>query len=170
MRILGIDPGVSGAIALFETIGEKLLFVHDLPVKKPFGGVGKTELDLSAISALIPKGDGLPAFAVIEGVHSMPGQGVASMFRFGQALGQVEGIVGAHFIPYFKIAPSVWKGQLALSSEKSDSVFLAKKLFPLSFKEPGGKRAHNRAEAALLALYGALYCQDTYLAAGLNAE
>lgn len=143
--ILGIDPGLSGAIAFYWPSEPNLVTAEDVPV------VG-SEIDAATLAQRI--GQMCPTMAVIETVGAMPRQGVSSMFRFGMAAGVVRGIVSALGVPTHLVAPTVWKRHFRLSKDKEEARALALRLWPQAecFSR---KKHHGRAEAALLARYGA---------------
>lgn len=144
--ILGIDPGQSGAVSFYFPSEPHLIAVEDMPLA---GG----EVEAANLANLI--GDMRPAFAVIERVHSMPKQGVASSFKFGCSYGQARGVVAALRIPLHLVTPNVWKKHFRLSSDKEQSRSLALRLWPEQAAMFARKKHSDRAEAALLARYGA---------------
>jgi crossover junction endodeoxyribonuclease RuvC len=85
----------------------------------------------------------------------MPGQGVVSMFNFGRAYGDVRGVIGALNIPVHFATPPKWKKHFRLSSNKEEARALALRLFPACADHFTFKRHHGRAEAALIAKFGA---------------
>lgn len=151
MIIAAFDPGLSGACAeicfVTPTRRIKQAQVWDLPTM----GAGKqTVLNGADISALMQKVE----HAVVEHVHAMPGQGVAGMFRFGTAFGQILGILQALKIPYDLVSPAKWKRDMGLSGGvgKGEAARLrAIQLFPSLSGEFKLKKDHNKAEALLLA-------------------
>lgn len=142
--ILGIDPGLSGAVAFYFPSRPTLIASDDVPV-------AGDEVDAATLAQRIRQI--APTVAVIENVHAMPKQGVVSMFRFGRAFGAVLGVVAALGIPAHLVAPGRWKRHFRLASDKEDSRALALRLWPTS-EQFSRKRDHGRAEAALLARYG----------------
>lgn len=149
--ILGIDPGVSGAYAALNPTDNTLQWVLDLPT---FQQKGKPRLDVSELSSRISIYSHDIAFAVVEDVHAMPGQGVVSMFTFGEAKGAAIGVISAHNIPIYFINPSVWKLSMGLSSIKEHSIKRFQKLFPDDVLTGNAKSKSNKAEAALIAYFG----------------
>lgn len=165
---VAIDPGISGAIAVVQR--KEVLEVHDLPVHsitkttKTKSGKFKqsSELDIEGFFLLF-KGilrAWRPALVVIEKVHSMPGQGVASMFSFGRNFGQLEGVIrttGGTPIRY--ITPQEWKKHHKLIKKGKDaSIILCKLLYPVlrdSFRTPNGTKdtKDGRADAILMGEY-----------------
>ena len=143
--IMGLDPGVSGAVAFYYPEKPLLIAAYDVPL------VDK-RINPSALSDLI-KMHG-PDLAVIEIVHAMPRQGVSSSFNFGVSYGMALGVVGAMKIPVVSVSPTKWKKYFGLSSDKEESRALAISKWPASdhFRR---KKDDGRAEASLLAVYGA---------------
>jgi len=142
---MGLDPGVSGAVAFYFPDQRAGISAYDVPV------VGK-EINASALHDLIHQY--APDLAVIEIVHSMPKQGVASSFNFGMSYGIAKGVVGSLHIPTINVAPTKWKRHFGLTADKEQARALAISTWPFSehFRR---KKDNGRAEAALLALYGA---------------
>jgi crossover junction endodeoxyribonuclease RuvC len=144
--ILGIDPGVTGAVAFYFPEAPSRIAVDDVPVA---GG----EISAPHLASLIRLYS--PSMAVIEKVNAFPGQGVSSVFNFGRSYGDVRGVVGALNIPLHFVSPQKWKKHFNLSSDKDMSRMLAIRMFPSVAEHFKLKRHHGRAEAALIALYGA---------------
>ena len=143
---LGLDPGISGAIAFYRPDDPSQVVVADLPV---VAGV----IDGRNLAAMIRSL--APDSAVIENVHSMPKQGVASTFKFGRAFGTAIGILECLGLPIAYVSPTTWKRHYRLDSDAEKSRRAALNLFPASAGQFARKKDHNRAEAALLALYAA---------------
>ena len=144
--ILGIDPGISGAIAFYFPDHPERVAVEDMPVAA--GDVDAVTL-ANRIRAMAPD------VVFLERVGAMPGQGVSSMFKFGRAYGTAIGVIGAAAIPLYLVTPATWKKAFRLSPDKEMSRALALRMFPSvadSFKR---KKDDGRAEAALIARYGA---------------
>jgi hypothetical protein len=96
-----------------------------------------------------------PAVAIVERVSAMPGQSVSSTFKFGQSYGAALGILAALQIRTHLVAPAVWKKYFRLDSDKEKSRAAALRMFPATAHYFSRKKDHGRAEAALLAVYGA---------------
>lgn len=143
--VLGIDPGASGAISFYYPEAPELITVEDMPVVD-----GATDINTLAqrVSMMTPD------VAFVEHVGSMPGQGVASTFKFGASFGAALGIVAALKIPLHLVRPQKWKKHFGLSSDKERSRALALRLWPSSGSF-ARRRDEGRAEAALIARYGA---------------
>lgn len=144
--VMGIDPGISGAIAFYFTEAPGRVAVDDVPVA---GG----EINASELAHLIRVHR--PTFAVIERVSAMPGQGVASSFNFGRSYGDVRGVIGAMSVPLHFVTPQKWKKHFGLSADKEQCRLRAIRMFPSVADSFRLKKHDGRAEAALIALYGA---------------
>lgn len=144
--IAGIDPGKSGAYAFYFPDYPDRVLAEDMPV----AGDRVDAVSLAnAIKALAPD------FVIVESVHSMPRQGVASSFSFGASFGTVLGVLGALEIPYRLVSPTVWKKHFSLNSDKEKSRAEALRLWPARHDLFKRRRDEGRSEAALLAKYGA---------------
>lgn len=143
--ILGIDPGASGAIAFYFPSRPELVSAEDVPLA---GG----EIDAATLARRINQLR--PTMAIIEQVGAMPKQGVSSTFKFGTAYGTVRGVVQALGVPMHLVTPGRWKKHFRLDADKEKARALAIRLWPASchFER---KKDHGRAEAALLARFGA---------------
>ena len=142
MTVIGVDPGMTGAIAYVDH--GKLLTVADMPA---VGGDISTAL-LTQMVRMHPV-----EWGVVEDVHSMPKQGVASTFKFGMAWGMARAAVGGLLVPVEEPTPQMWKKSFRLNADKERSRLLALKLFPDKAELFERKMDHGRAEAALLALW-----------------
>ena len=153
MIYIGIDPGFSGAIAFYAP-KENIVSVYDMPVYQ--NAKGKTEINLYELHEILEPETDEPHMAIIEQVAAMRGQGVTSMFRFGQSYGATQMAVAAHKIPMQFVTPAKWKSYLGLSRDKGVSRSLASQRFPKQADLFKRVKDDGRAEAALLALYGKL--------------
>lgn len=153
--IIGIDPGYTGAISFLWGVDNNLA-IHDMPICQYNG---RKVVDGSKLAALLQRmvPEILGATGVIEDVHAMPEQGVTSTFRFGYGAGVVRGVLDALGIPVLMVKPGVWKMALNLSSDKKQSLALAKTVFPLYEHYFRRQKDDGRAEAALIA-YHAKQC------------
>jgi crossover junction endodeoxyribonuclease RuvC len=150
---IGIDPGFSGAIAFYAP-KENIVSIYDMPVYQ--NAKGKTEINLYELHDILAPETEEPHMAIIEQVAAMRGQGVTSMFRFGQSYGATQMAVAAHKIPMQFVTPAKWKSYLGLSRDKGVSRSLASQRFPKQADLFKRVKDDGRAEAALLALYGKL--------------
>ena len=146
MRVLGVDPGaVSGAYALLIRTTNSVVdsIADDIPVVD-------RQVDAAEWSRIVA---GLkPDVAVVEQVASMPGQGVASMFKFGMGCGLIRGVLAGAGVPVISVTPAKWKKHFSLNSDAEKSRALAIRRFPTS-RMLARKKDHGRAEALLLALW-----------------
>ena len=149
--ILGVDPGYSGAIARLDP-ATGILEIEDMPVVKD--KQGRSDLNLAALGQMmIPRGDG-PHVAIIEKVHAMPNQGIASSFRFGEQLGALKmAALGLGYELHLP-SPAGWKKHFGLSKKKDTSRGLAIQRFPAHADLFKRVKDDGRAEAALIALFG----------------
>ena len=164
--ILGIDPGVTGAVALAHMHGGtvRLIDVQDIPTAKvKVNASAKSHLIPSELAALLRRMSenpfGLAADVFIEDVHAMPGQGVTSMFRFGQAFGLIEGVAAGAGLVVHRIAPRQWQSLVRVPRDPDAGRLRAGQLFPNLAGAFARKMDHNRADAALIAYAGALSLQ-----------
>jgi crossover junction endodeoxyribonuclease RuvC len=145
---LGIDPGLSGAIALLRN-GE-YAEVWDMPMMGRGSGT-KQQVNAAEVASILRECPPCPAY--FELVGAMPGQGVSSMFNFGKAAGAVMGALAALQFPMVEVTPAKWKREFGLIGKEKDMArTVAQQLMPtapLSLKKHCG-----RADALLLALYG----------------
>ena len=153
MRIIGIDPGLSGAIAILEDNKIKELF--DMPVM-PDGKKNKRQLNSALLVKLIK--DNIESLEntimVVEQVNAMPGQGVTSMFNFGQTFGAIKGICAALGLPIFLVRPAKWKKYFELiNSSKDASRTKAIEMYPSISEQLAKKKDVNKSDAILIARY-----------------
>ena len=152
--IFGIDPGASGAIAILDSETGKLIDVIDMPTTELKVG-GKTKHRVSPVflqSELAFYAD--DAGAVVELVNAMPGQGVTSMFAFGEAFGIVRGVLAGMKVSTDLVQPAKWKRDLKVNPGKDGSRALAAQTWPDKADFFKRVKDDGRAEAALIALWG----------------
>jgi crossover junction endodeoxyribonuclease RuvC len=152
MNIVGFDPGLNGSCAVLSR-DRGIVVADDLPT---LGEGTQRRIDAANLADLIRE-YGPYSLAVVEMVHAMPGNGTASMFRFGQAFGTILGVIGAVAIPVRLVTPSQWKKTMGLDSSAETSRARAIETWPHQASLFARKKDHNRAEAALLALWGATH-------------
>ena len=153
MLIIGIDPGISGAICFFEN-GE-VKEIIDIPSMAE-GKKNKRQINgqqiFNEISLRIKNIPKKEIIVVIEQVSAMPGQGVTSMFNFGQSFGILKGICSAMQLPMYFVRPAKWKKYFNLiNSEKDASRTRAIEIFPYFSSELSRKKDTNKADAILIA-------------------
>jgi crossover junction endodeoxyribonuclease RuvC len=152
VRILGIDVGLNGAIAL--TDGSKLLELHDMPtLSLERNNKTKRMVNAQALSLIIRNAKADAAY--LERLNAMPGQGVTSMFSMGQSLGVVLGVLAACEVPTTTIPPRTWQKALDVPQGKDGSRYRAAQLFPDEAGMFARVKDDGRSDAALIALYGA---------------
>lgn len=150
---LGIDPGLHGAIAIYD--GAAKLVVHDMPIRAvTINKKKRNQLDMRELADLMREQDP-NALVTIEAVHAMPAQGVTSSFSFGLVFGAIQQAVACNFYrPALLVTPQRWKGRYNLSANKNEARLKAAVMFPAQAELFLRKRDDGRAESALLAAYG----------------
>ena len=155
MLIIGIDPCISGSICFFQD--GKIVDVIEMPTmtegKKNKKQVNGSQI-FNEISEKIKKLDKKEIKVVIEQVSAMPGQGVTSMFNFGQSFGILKGICSAMQLPMYFVRPAKWKKYFNLiNSEKDASRTIAIEVFPYFSGQLSRKKDSNKADAILIASF-----------------
>jgi len=151
---IGVDPGFSGALALlFQESPFGDLHIHDMPTAP--GPKGKIELNYADLfNKLAARSSSGPTTMWLEKVGPRPGQGVSSMFRFGQQVGALEMAAAAHGYALRYVTSATWKAYFGLSADKGVARGYASKRFPEHAHLFARVKDDGRAEAALIALYG----------------
>jgi crossover junction endodeoxyribonuclease RuvC len=153
--IIGIDPGAGGAVAILTRSGE-LVHVFDMPaVEVVVGGKAKRRVSPEMLAAELKLYADQGAWAVIEQVGAMPGQGVSSMFAFGEAFGLAKGVLAGLAIPTQSVTPGKWKKALQLNAGKDAARAKAAALWPAQAGEFKRVKDDGKAEAALIGMWGA---------------
>ena len=160
MLIIGIDPGISGSICFMQN--GKILEVVEMPTmaegKKNKRQVNGSQI-YNEILEKIHNTDKQEVRVIIEQVSAMPGQGVTSMFNFGQSFGILKGICSAMQLPMYFVRPAKWKKYFGLiNSEKDASRTKAIEMFPYFSSQLSKKKDSNKADAILIASF----YYDTY--------
>tara|TARA_Y100001970_G_C14104993_1_gene787602 strand:+ start:237 stop:731 length:495 start_codon:yes stop_codon:yes gene_type:complete len=155
MLIIGIDPGIAGAICFFEN--GNVLDVIDMPTMAE-GKKNKRQINgrqiYNEISSRIKNYSLNNVRVVVEQVSAMPGQGVTSMFNFGQSFGVIKGICSAMQLPIFFVRPAKWKKYFDLiNSQKDSSRTKAIEIFPKISSILSKKKDANKADAILIASF-----------------
>ena len=155
MLIIGIDPGISGSICFF--LDGKIMDVVEMPTmtegKKNKKQVNGSQI-FNEISYRIKKIDKKDIKVVIEQVSAMPGQGVTSMFNFGQSFGILKGICASMQLPMYFVRPTKWKKYFNLiNSSKDASRSRAIEIFPKVSEKLKRKKDINKADAILISSY-----------------
>ena len=154
MLIIGIDPGISGSICFFKD--GRIIEVIEMPVmtegKKNKKQVNGAQIYNEFLKRINKKEDEIRV--VIEQVSAMPGQGVTSMFNFGQSFGILKGICSAMQLPMFFVRPAKWKKYFNLiNSQKDASRTRAIEIFPYFSTQLSKKKDSNKADAILIASF-----------------
>ncbi len=155
MLIIGIDPGISGSICFLDN--GKILEVIEMPIMTD-GKKNKKQVNGSQvyneITKRIKQFEKNQIRVVIEHVSAMPGQGVTSMFNFGQSFGILKGICTAMQLPMYFVRPAKWKKYFnLLNSEKDASRTRAIEIFPYFSSQLSRKKDSNKADAILIASF-----------------
>ena len=151
MIIIGIDPGLSGAIAILKN--DKVIKLIEMPVMAE-GKKNKRQLNNAQLANILREiiKNHEEISVVVEQVNAMPGQGVTSMFNFGQSFGILKGICSAMQLPMYFVRPAKWKKYFNLiNSEKDASRTRAIEIFPYFSSELSKKKDSNKADAILIA-------------------
>ena len=151
MKIIGIDPGLSGAIAVLKE--NKVISIFDMPVMAE-GKKNKRQLNSSQLVNIIKENinEDEDTIVVVEQVNAMPGQGVTSMFNFGQTFGAIKGVCAALRLPIFFVRPSKWKKHFELiNSSKDASRTKVIEMYPTLSSQLAKKRDVNKSDAVLIA-------------------
>ena len=155
MLIIGVDPGISGSICFL--LDGKILEVLEMPTMAE-GKKNKKQINgsqiFNEINRVINKIQNQEVRVVIEQVSAMPGQGVTSMFNFGQSFGILKGICSAMKLPMYFVRPAKWKKYFNLINSKKDaSRTKAIEIFPYFSQELSKKKDANKADAILIASF-----------------
>jgi len=151
MNKIGIDPGLTGAIAWLDS-NNKFIDVWDMPtMSRGKKGNQVNPVELGEIIREITREE--PCIAYVEQVHAMPGQGVVSMFNFGESFGVIKGVLGSLMIPVEFVTPVQWKTRAALKGKDKDAARTkAINMYPNA--SLSRKKDIGRADALMIARYG----------------
>ena len=153
MRIIGIDPGLSGAIAILDN--NKVVGIYDMPVMAE-GKKNKRQLNSAQLVNIIKDNINTKEeiTVVVEQVNAMPGQGVTSMFNFGQTFGAIKGVCAALNLSIFFVRPSKWKKHFELiNSSKDSSRTKVIEMYPSLSRQLSKKKDVNKSDAILIARF-----------------
>ena len=155
MLIIGIDPGISGSLCFFKD--GKIIDLVEMP-SMAAGKKNKRQVNgaqiYNEIFLRIQNFEKKDIKVVIEQVSAMPGQGVTSMFNFGQSFGVLKGICAAMQLPMYFVRPAKWKKYFNLINSKKDaSRTKAIEIFPYISSELSKKKDSNKADAILIASF-----------------
>jgi crossover junction endodeoxyribonuclease RuvC len=158
-KILAIDPGLSGALAVYWP-ATGAVSVIDMPtVNAGKGKASKRIIDVQELARLVAEivAEGDVTHAFLEQVGTRPGEGAVGAFSFGEGVGILRGILAANFIPVTRVTPAVWKKALGVPAAKDGARARASELLPRHADKWTRVKDDGRAEASMLAFYGA--CQ-----------
>ena len=153
MIIFGIDPGISGAISVLEN--KKVIEVFDMPTMIA-GKKNKKQVNGAQVTNIIKEklDDEKEIAVVVEHVNAMPGQGVTSMFNFGQSFGVIKGVCSALSLPIHFVRPTKWKKHFNLiKTNKDASRTKVIQVYPEISSKLSRKKDANKADAILIARY-----------------
>ena len=160
MIIFGIDPGVSGAICALRKVNE--IAIYEMPTmidgkknKRQVNGAEVSNIFLKELENLTSKDSWQSEVkVVVEHVTAMPGQGVTSMFNFGQSFGVIKGVCAALKLPIYFVRPMKWKKHFNLiKTNKDASRTKAIEIYPSISNKLSRKKDSNKADAILIARY-----------------
>ena len=153
MIIIGIDPGITGAISVLEN--KKVIEIYDTPTMIE-GKKNKRQVNGAQVTHIIKEriNNNKEVVVVVEQVNAMPGQGVTSMFNFGQSFGVIKGICSALNLPIYFVRPSKWKKHFNLiKTNKDASRTKVIEVYPEISNKLARKKDSNKADAILIARY-----------------
>ena len=153
MIIIGIDPGISGAISILEN--KKVVEIFDMPTMID-GKKNKKQVNGAQVTNIIKDKLNLSKeiVVVVEHVNAMPGQGVTSMFNFGQSFGVIKGVCSALNVPIYFVRPTKWKKYFNLiKTNKDASRTKVIQIYPEISSQLSRKKDSNKADAILIARY-----------------
>lgn len=156
--IIGIDPGISGALALIDPATMRVWRIADMPTAEANGkrsvSAGLLALTITEWASLA-SATGRRLLAIVEEVGAMPGQGVTSMFSFGRSFGVILGVLAGCGVALELVRPAAWKKAARISKDKGSARKAAQERFPESAGMFARVKDDGRAEAALLAMWRA---------------
>ena len=154
--ILGIDPGLYGALAFVEMVaGTPRCQIVDMPITPTLvNGVLRDRVNKAALDELVSLKQHTIRCVVIEDVHALPKDGPVQAFTFGYGLGLIHMACQVYDLSVVNVPPHVWKSKYGLNSDKHKSRAVASRFFPHNASAWSRAKDDGRAEAALLGLLG----------------
>jgi crossover junction endodeoxyribonuclease RuvC len=149
---IGIDPGLSGAIAIISTESLKIFDMPTMTVER--NGKAKRQVSAAELAEMLYLYSSRDCHVYVEKVSAMAGQGVTSVFSFGRSFGMIEGILAAFKLPVTYVAPATWVKAVGRGQGKDASRARAMELFPSEQDKFKLKKWDGRADAALIAYWG----------------
>jgi crossover junction endodeoxyribonuclease RuvC len=151
---LGLDPGQTGAIAAIDD-HDNVIILRDMPTMPRLHGKGEMINGAELASIIMDARAGNESIAYLEQVAAMPGQGVTSMFHFGESVGIILGVLQALQCRYVMVRPQQWKKAAGIAGKDKDAArTMAIQLFPSISDKLTRKKDIGRADALLIAKYG----------------
>ena len=153
IRIAGIDPGLTGAIAMMDVraISTILVDIIDVPIT---GSGAKQSVDVILLQEWILRHG--PRHAFLERAQAMPRQGASSGFKYGRVVGAIEAALMLCAVPLIVVEPSRWKRHFHLhGADKEGARQLTIRMFPREHRFFARRKDHNRSESVLIGIYGA---------------
>lgn len=153
IKVIGIDPGLSGAIAVIN--GTDSLTVFDMPTMTvERNGKAKRQISASELAQILKTAKSDDCHVFVEKVSAMAGQGVTSVFSFGRSFGMIEGILAALQMPVTYVAPATWVKAVHRGAGKDASRARAMELFPDNQADFKRVKDDGRSDASLIAYWG----------------
>ena len=153
MRVIGIDPGLDGAVAIINGTGN--LVVIDMPtVTVERNGKSKRQVSATELAQILASHNSNNCHVFVEKVSAKSGQGVTSVFSFGRSFGMIEGILAAFRLPVTFVPPATWVKAVGRGQGKDASRARAMELFPENQADFKRVKDDGRADAALIAYWG----------------
>lgn len=156
--VLGIDPGLSGAVAVLR--GDSVELLEDLPVVQFSNARIKNRIDAASLAEILRPFAGEIGLAVVGRTAARPGEAPSGSYSFGYTSGVIAGVLGTLQIPVTLPMPAVWKRAMSLSPDKNLSRSRAIELYPAIAPKLSRIKDHDRAEAVLMARYGQKLAQQ----------
>lgn len=152
MKIIGIDPGLDGAIAVISTNSCEIFDMPTVTVER--NGKSKRQVSATELAQILASHNSNNCHVFVEKVSAMAGQGVTSVFSFGRSFGMIEGILAAFRLPVTFVPPATWVKAVGRGQGKDASRARAMELFPENQADFKRVKDDGRADAALIAYWG----------------
>lgn len=149
---IGVDPGLSGAIAIMSAESLKIFDMPTMTVER--NGKAKRQVSASELAELLYVYTGKDCHVYVEKVSAMAGQGVTSVFSFGRSFGMIEGILAAFKMPVTYVSPATWVKAVGRGQGKDASRARAMELFPGNQADFKRVKDDGRSDASLIAYWG----------------
>lgn len=155
--LIGIDPGIEGAIAIMNSSNGEIIAIEDMPlIQTIVNKRNKNKVDAIGVARIFARNlpnRTLVKNVLIEQVSARPGEGVTSSFSFGRSLGILEGVCAGLELPVSLVAPVTWKRRMRVPADKDEARAMAARCFPKHANLFKRKKDDGRAEAALMCQY-----------------